>query len=120
MMRSLMAGALVIGMLASGAALAGAQGQGDGRGRPGGPGRMGGAGRGGGMPLAALNLTQAQQDAVADIRERGRADMQQIQERMDREILSVLTPAQQEQLKKIQAEREVRRQQNEVWRRPQQ
>ena len=119
MIRLLTAGALVIGMLAGGAVFA--QGpQGDGRGRPGGPGRMGGAGRGGGLPLAALNLTQAQQDAVADIRERGRADMQQIQERIDREILSVLTPAQQEQLKKAQAAREVRRQQNQAGRRPRQ
>jgi Spy/CpxP family protein refolding chaperone len=118
MVRKLTAGALVVGMLAGGAVFA--QGPGDGRGRAGAPGRAGGAGRGAGLPLAALNLTQVQQDAVADIRQRGRVDMQEIQARMDREILSVLSPAQQEQLKKVQAEREARRQQSEARRKQRQ
>lgn len=66
--RSLMAGALVVAVLATGAAFA--QGV-----RGGGPGRSGGPdGRGfrGALPLASLNLTQAQQDLIRDIRERNR------------------------------------------------
>jgi Spy/CpxP family protein refolding chaperone len=66
--RSLMAGALVVAVLATGAAFA--QGV-----RGGGPGRFGGPdGRGfrGGLPLASLNLTEAQQDLIRDIRERNR------------------------------------------------
>jgi Spy/CpxP family protein refolding chaperone len=71
--RSLTAGALLIGMIAGGAAFA----QGP---RGGGPGRFGGPdGRGGpgGLPLAALNLTQAQQDLIRDIRERNRDAMRE-------------------------------------------
>jgi Spy/CpxP family protein refolding chaperone len=49
--------------------------------RGGGPGRAGGpAGRGlmGALPLASLNLTQAQQDLIRDIRERNGGEMSQI------------------------------------------
>jgi Spy/CpxP family protein refolding chaperone len=109
MMRSLTAGVLMVGMLVSGVAFA--QGQ-----RGGGPGRAGGLGRGGGLPLASLNLTPAQQDVIADIRERGRAQMREVEERMESEILSVLTPAQQEQVKQARAGREQRRQEIEARR----
>ena len=51
--------------------------RGDGRGgRSGGPG-----GRGGGLPLAALNLTEAQQNLVQDIRQRNRQNLQALQEK---------------------------------------
>ena len=79
MIRSLVAGAIVAGMLMTGTALA----QGP---RAGGPGRgIGpGAGRGmmGGLPLASLNLTQAQQDLIRDIRERHRTDRQSLEGRL--------------------------------------
>jgi Spy/CpxP family protein refolding chaperone len=50
--------------------------------RAGGPraGRGGpGGGPLGGLPLASLNLTQAQQDLIRDIRERNRAELQQVE-----------------------------------------
>ena len=45
------------------------------------PGRGGPGGRGfaGALPLRSLNLTQAQQDLIRDIRERNRTEMQQIE-----------------------------------------
>ena len=36
----------------------------------------------GGLPLAALNLTQAQQDFIRDVRERGRESARSIEERL--------------------------------------
>ena len=60
-------------------ALAEAQGPaGGGRGKQAGP---GGRGFAGALPLRELNLTQAQQDLIRDIRERNRADLQQIEGR---------------------------------------
>jgi len=111
MIRSLTAGVLVVGMLMGGAAVAQEP-------RPGGPGRGGRAGGpgGGGLPLASLNLTQAQQDAIATIRERNRAEMEALQARMRDEILSVLTPEQKAEVQKVEAERAQRsaqRQQNQ-------
>ena len=105
MFRSLTAGALVVGMLAGGAVFA----QGP---RGGGPGRGGRAGGpGGGLPLASLSLTQAQQDAIATIRERNRAEMEVLQARMRDEILSVLTPEQKAEVQRAEAERAQRREQ---------
>ena len=55
--------------------------------RAGGPGRDGGpGGRGliGGLPLASLNLTQAQQDLIRDIRERNRNEVRQADARLSR------------------------------------
>ncbi len=51
--------------------------------RGGGPraGRGGPGGPLGGLPLASLNLTQAQQDLIRDIRERNRAELQQVEAR---------------------------------------
>ena len=100
MIRSLTAGVLVVGMLASGAAFA----QGP---RAGGPGRAARAGGpvGAGLPLASLNLTQAQQDAIASIRERNRAEMEMLQARMRDEILSLLTAEQKAEVQKVEAER---------------
>ena len=88
------AGALVAALLVSGAAFA----QGP---RGGGPGR---GGRGGvaDLPLAGLDLTETQQDLIRGIRERHQAEMQN-------EILAVLSPEQQAQVKARQAEREARR-----------
>ena len=48
--------------------------------RPGVEGRRGG--RGGGLPLAALNLTQAQQDLIRDIRERNREAARSLEEKL--------------------------------------
>jgi Spy/CpxP family protein refolding chaperone len=106
-------------MLVGGAAFAQGPrlgGQGGGQGRAGGPGRGGVAG----LPLAALNLTPTQQDAIADIRERGRVQLQEVEARIQSEILSVLTPAQQEQVRQVQADREQRRQQGEARRKQRQ
>ena len=52
--------------------------------RGGGPGRAGGpGGRGlGALPLASLNLTQAQQDLIRDIRERSRGEMSPIEAKL--------------------------------------
>jgi Spy/CpxP family protein refolding chaperone len=74
------------------------------------------------LPLASLNLTQAQQDAIGTIRERNRAEMEVIQARMREEILSVLTSEQKTEVQKLEAERAQRlaqRQQNQE-RRPRQ
>jgi Spy/CpxP family protein refolding chaperone len=72
--RWMMAAALVAALGAGSVAFA--QGpRGGGPGRPGGP---GGRGLMGGLPLASLNLTQAQQDLIRDIRERSRGEMSQI------------------------------------------
>jgi Spy/CpxP family protein refolding chaperone len=70
------------GVSAGSAALA--QGlRGGGHGGPGGPGRAGGpGGLMGGLPLASLNLTEAQQDAIRDIRERNREEMRQVETRL--------------------------------------
>jgi Spy/CpxP family protein refolding chaperone len=79
--QTLVAGALVAVLLASGAALA--QGRGAGPGGPGGPGRAGGPmGRGGALPLAALNLNQSQQDVIRDMRERHRDATQALEQRL--------------------------------------
>jgi Spy/CpxP family protein refolding chaperone len=53
--------------------------------RAGGPGRghgVGGRGAFGGLPIASLNLTQAQQDLIRDIRERHRGDVQQVESKL--------------------------------------
>src|SRR5688572_14166429 len=76
--------AVLVAALAAGSALA--QGQ-----RAGGPGREGrGGGPFAGLPLASLNLTQAQQDQIQSIRERSRAEMEALQERTRNEVLGVL------------------------------
>jgi Spy/CpxP family protein refolding chaperone len=119
MVRSFVAGVVVVGMLVSGAVFA----QGPRAGGPGGgQGRAGGLGRGGvaGLPLAGLSLTQAQQDVIADIRERGRVQLQEVEARIQSEILSVLTPAQQQQVKAAQAERQQRRAEGDARRKPRQ
>lgn len=62
------------------AALAEAQGP-----RPGGPGRGFGFGPRGalaGLPVGSLNLTQAQQDLIRDIRERHRTEMRQVEAKL--------------------------------------
>ena len=79
--RAFTAAALVAGLLAGGTAFA----QGPRFGGPGDFGRRGGpGGRGlmGGLPLASLNLTQAQQDLIRDIRMRNRTDLQAIEGRL--------------------------------------
>lgn len=77
--RSFTAAALVASLLATGVAFA----QGPRGGGPGGLGRAGGAfGRMGGLPLASLNLTQAQQDLIRDIRERNREAARPLEERL--------------------------------------
>jgi len=70
------AAALLIAALATVSAFA--QGpRGSGRGaRTGGPGGIAG------VPLAALNLTQAQQDLIQDIRQRSRQELQPLQEKL--------------------------------------
>ena len=79
----------------------------------GGPGRGRGAGGGplGGIPLASLNLTQGQQDQIMDIRERSRQEMQALHDRTLSQILAVLTPEQQAEVKKLQADQQQRREQ---------
>ena len=72
--RYLTAGLVIAGMLAGGAAFA----QGP---RGGGAGR-GGRGLAGGLPLQSLNLTQAQQDLIRDIRERSGDAVRQAQTRL--------------------------------------
>jgi Spy/CpxP family protein refolding chaperone len=72
---SFTAAVLVAGIVVGGTALA----QGPRGGGPGRAGRIGGAGLAGGLSIASLNLTQAQQDLVRDIRERGRAESQPLQ-----------------------------------------
>ena len=74
-------GAVMAAMLATGASSY-AQGPGFGRrgGGPGAPGRFGGPGIA--LPLRDLNLTDAQQQQVRDIRERHRDEAQQIGERL--------------------------------------
>ena len=57
-----------------------------------------------GVPLASLNLTQAQQDQLRVIRERNRQEMQALQERTTNEILAILTAEQQAQFKELQAQ----------------
>ena len=81
--------------------------------RGGGPGRVRGPGGGplGSIPLASLNLTQAQQDQITDIRERSRQEMQALQDRTLSQILAVLTPEQQAEVKKLQADQQQRREQ---------
>jgi Spy/CpxP family protein refolding chaperone len=68
----------------------------------GGGGRAGGGGGLAGLPLAGLNLTETQQDLIRGIRDRHQAEMQN-------EILAVLSPEQQAQVKSLQAERGARR-----------
>ncbi len=69
--RYLTAGAVVAGLLASGAAYAQAP-------RGGGPGRgPGGPGFGAGLALGALNLDESQQQQIKDIRERHRDEIRQ-------------------------------------------
>jgi Spy/CpxP family protein refolding chaperone len=71
-------GAIMLAAVMSIGSLAEAQGP-----RAGGPGagRKGFIGRGatGGLPLASLNLTQAQQDLIGDIRERQRDELRQVE-----------------------------------------
>jgi periplasmic protein CpxP/Spy len=79
--RSFAAGAVVAAMLAT---AAGSYAQGPLDGRRGGPGGPGGR-RGGpelGLPLRQLNLTDAQEQQVKDIRERHRDEARQIGERL--------------------------------------
>jgi len=73
-------------------------------GRGGRAGRAGGPGGLAGVPLASLNLTQAQQDQLRVIRERNRLEMQALQERTTNEILAILTAEQQAQFKELQAQ----------------
>jgi Spy/CpxP family protein refolding chaperone len=73
--RSLIAGVLVAGLLTSGAAFA----QGRGPGGPAGRGRAFGAPH---LPVAALNLTDAQQQQIREIRERYRTAAEQIAARV--------------------------------------
>jgi Spy/CpxP family protein refolding chaperone len=56
-----------------------AEAQGPRGGGPGGPKGFGGRGVLGGLPLASLNLTQAQQDLIRDIRQRQSEELRQIQ-----------------------------------------
>jgi Spy/CpxP family protein refolding chaperone len=150
--RSLTAGVLVVGLLAStGVAFA------QGPGRPGGPGRAGGrglrlGGPGGDItpPLGQLNLSDAQRQQISDITKRRSEQGQQVEERLRAaidaqrkaaetlpvnegairataqelalaeaevaihrahtraEIFAVLTAEQQDQLKKLQADRAAR------------
>ena len=65
---------------------------------PDGFGRMGGPA---GIELRQLNLTDAQRQQIRDI-------VQRYQEQMRTEIMSVLTPEQQEKAKQLQAQREAR------------
>jgi len=78
--RSLMAGAAVVGMLATGIAFA----QGPRGGGPGGRGMRGPMGPGGGpgLALGALNLTEAQREQVREIRERYREQTQAAAKRL--------------------------------------
>lgn len=99
------AAALVVGVLAVAPAFA--------QGPRGGGRAVGPAGRGAEIPLAQLNLTQAQQDSIKSIRERNREQMRTLQEQMRNEILSVLTPDQQAQVKQFQAQRQQRLQQRQ-------
>jgi Spy/CpxP family protein refolding chaperone len=72
---SFTAAVLVVAIVAGGSALAqGRVGGGGGR-----PGRGAGAGLLGGLSIASLNLTQAQQDLVRDIRQRGREEVQPLE-----------------------------------------
>ena len=74
-LNSFVVAVVVVAALSTGAAFA----QGP---RAGGPGRAGGRGALGGLPIGALNLTQAQQDLVRDIRERGRDGVGPLDERL--------------------------------------
>jgi Spy/CpxP family protein refolding chaperone len=71
-------GAIILAAVMSIGSLAEAQGP-----RTGGPGadRRGFGGRGamGGLPLASLDLTQAQQDLIRDVRERQREELRQVE-----------------------------------------
>jgi periplasmic protein CpxP/Spy len=150
--RALTITAVLIALVAGGAAFA--QGQGPGRRGPGGIGGRGGfGGPGGGLPVRELNLSDTQQQQMRDVaqqyREQSRAAAEQLrtameaqrkavqtlpvneglirsttqalaeaqteaaiqQARMQSEIFALLTPAQQEQARKLQAERETRLQQ---------
>lgn len=73
--RSVAAGALVVGLLAGTAAYAQAPG-------PGGQGRRQAGPGGAGLPIRALNLTEAQQQQIGDIRERHQADVQKAAQRL--------------------------------------
>ena len=73
---SLIAGVIAIVMVGAGTAVA----QGPRGGGPGGRGAM--LGRGGGLPLAALNLTQPQQELIRDMRERQREAVRQFDQRL--------------------------------------
>jgi Spy/CpxP family protein refolding chaperone len=82
--RTLTAGLLALGLLASGAAFA--QGPG-GPGRPGGPGGRGGRPGGPGaadlgLPLAQLNLSDAQRQQVRELTQRRLQDNKQVEERL--------------------------------------
>ena len=145
--RTVTTGALIAGLLASGAAFA----QGPRAGGPAGRGR--GAPPGPGIALRSLDLTEAQRQQVREIRERHRAEGQQAAERVREamtaqraavaaipfnegairattlalaeaqteaaihqarvyaEVWAVLTPAQQEEAKKVQAAGSARTQQ---------
>lgn len=78
-MHRFVAAAAIVTLAGTGAAMA----QGPRAGGPRGFGLAGGpGGRMGGLPLAALNLTQAQQDFIRDVRERGRESARSIEERL--------------------------------------
>ena len=72
------AAALLVGALVTAPAIA----QGPRAGGPGRAGRLGGPGAGLGIALGSVNLTQAQQDLIKDIRERGRQELQSLQQRL--------------------------------------
>jgi Spy/CpxP family protein refolding chaperone len=77
-----MVGCALMAVLLTGG-VASAQGRGIGPGGPGAPGRPGaGRGVGGGLPLAALNLTQSQQDLIRDMRERSHEATRPLDQRL--------------------------------------
>jgi Spy/CpxP family protein refolding chaperone len=83
--KSVVAGAVVVAALASGAAAVFAQGSRGGAlgiGGPGGPGGRGGRDGGPGLPLRGLNLTDAQEQQIRDIRQQEREGMRDLQARV--------------------------------------
>jgi protein CpxP len=81
-LRSLTVGMVVAGLLATGVAFA--QGPRGGPGGPGGRGGRGDFGRSGlGLPLRQLNLTEAQQTQLQQIREQHRDEMQSVMQKLE-------------------------------------
>ena len=109
-----MTAALVFALVATVAVAAqGPRGGGAGRGRGGPDGPLGD------IPLASLNLTQAQQDQIRAIRERSRQEMQLLQERTRNDVLAVLTAQQLAEVTRLQTERQQRREQRRSTQQPQ-